>query len=180
MCYSSIRQYMNIIRIMHAEWGLPNPLEDNYRLTITLRGIRRERGDSTLRKAPITPDMLHAILRALNTQNRAAWAAALAMFYGLLRRSNIMPTTAREFDPTRHLRRRDALFTPTGVNLTIRWSKTNQYRGPARVIPLPRMTAHPLCPTQAIYNACRTSPEAPREGPLLHIGPPPGGGAYGA
>jgi len=27
--HSSVKQYLNIVRILHLEWGLPNPLESN-------------------------------------------------------------------------------------------------------------------------------------------------------
>ena len=38
--YNSVKQYMNIIRILHLEWNLPNPLSGNFKLHSTLRGIR--------------------------------------------------------------------------------------------------------------------------------------------
>ena len=115
--FSSVKQYLNIIRIIHREWNLPNPLEGDYRLHLTLRGIKRSLGDSVCRKQPITPRHLRAILRALDVakpEHAAIWAAALLMFYGLLRKSNALPNSAREFDPTRHLRRSDIPFTSGG------------------------------------------------------------------
>ena len=30
--YSSVKQYLNIIRVLHLEWGLPNPLQDSFHL----------------------------------------------------------------------------------------------------------------------------------------------------
>ena len=111
--FSSVKQYLNIVRIIHREWNLPKPLEGDYRLHLTLRGIS-SLGDSVCRKQPITPRHLRAILWALDVakpEHAAIWAAARMMFYGLLRKSNALPNSAREFDPTRHLRRSDISFT---------------------------------------------------------------------
>ena len=169
---------MNIIRIMHREVGADNPLADDYYITMTLRGARRQLGDNPVRKRPITPEMLHNILRNINIGNpthAAVWAAALLMFYGLLRRSNVIPTTATTFNPQLHFRRKDATFSPAGVDIHIRWSKTNQYRSEQRHIPFPRVKQHPLCPTQALYHAFSLTPEAPTEGPALVTGAQGGG-----
>ena len=125
--YRSIKQYINIVRILHVSWGLPNPLASDYHLGLTLRGIRRDLGDIVLRKEPITPGLLLAILRHLDLWiplHASAWAACLLMFFGLLRRSNVLPDTRLSFDPVRHLRRSDALFTPQACNLPFAGRKT--------------------------------------------------------
>ena len=166
--YNSLKQYMNIIRILHLEWGLPNPMTDNFILSSTLRGIRRHMGDSTQRKAPMTPTLLFNLLNYLDittSQGANTWAAALVMFYGLLRISNVLPASIRKFNPKLHLRRRDITFTATGVLITIRWSKTNQFRTRVFNLPLPRLQGHKLCPAQAIFHAFRLSAGAPLEGP---------------
>ena len=157
-----------------SEHNLPNPLEGDYRLNLTLRGIRRILGDTVCRKEPITPDHLRAILRALDVmqlQHAAIWAAALLMFFGMLRKSNVLPNSARDFDPARHLRRSDIIYTPGGALITIRWSKTNQFRRRWRVLPIPRIKGHPICPTQALFHALHLTQGAPLDGPAFTIGP---------
>ena len=167
---SSIRQYLNIVRILHLEWGLPNPLDHNYHLNATLRGIRRVKGDSVTRKAPVTPRMLFAYLHHLDLSHPlhiTMWAAALTMFFGILRKSNVLPLHPTSFDPTLHLRRQDLTVTPQGITIHIRWSKTNQFRSRTHSIPLPRITDHPLCPSQAVYLAMQRTQQAPPEGPAF-------------
>lgn len=176
MKYNTIRQYINIVRILHLEWGVANPMENNYQLAMTLRGIRRVLGDATTKKEPADPKLLMTIFRNMNIGTpRAAsvWAAALMMFYGLLRRSNVIPAGANTFDQALHLRRQDVVFTRNGVIITVRWSKTNQYRSRVREIPLPRIAGHPLCPAQAAFHAVRITPAAPPGGPMF-IDPRPG------
>ena len=175
--FSSVRQYLNVVGLLHKECGLPNPLLNNYRLLMTLRGVRRVLGDTVCRKEPITPVLLFRLLRGLdvtNPRHAAVWAAALLMFFGLLRRSNVIPPSGALFDPQCHLKRDDLSLTPGGVRVTIRWSKTDQFRTRKRVIPYPRIKGHPLCPTQAVFNAFRLTPTAPPDGPAFPSGPAKG------
>lgn len=168
--FSSLRQYLNIIRLMHLEWGLPNPLYGNFQLSSVLGGLRRSLGDTPVRKLPITPDILRGLHHHLDTASsldRAVWAAALCLFYGMLRRSNVIPLSAADFSPARHLRRADIMIEPWGLSLIIRWSKTIQFHERTRRLPLPAMPDHQLCPMQAVIASLRSTPEAPRDGPAF-------------
>ena len=50
--YSSVMQYLNIIRIIHLEFGMPNPLSDNWNLRTVTQGIKRGKASSPNQKAP--------------------------------------------------------------------------------------------------------------------------------
>ena len=41
---ATVRSYLNIIGILHKEFGLPNPLLDNWPLRTLLTGINRQKG----------------------------------------------------------------------------------------------------------------------------------------
>ena len=43
--FSSKKQYLNIIRLLHLKWQLPNPMHNNYQLICVLPGIRHSIGD---------------------------------------------------------------------------------------------------------------------------------------
>lgn len=155
MKYNSVKQYLNIIRLLHEEFGLPSPLKCNFSLTCTLRGIKRHLGNSVTRKKPITPEMLRQILAKLDITSSfdaTIWAVCLTMFYGLLRRSNVLVNSASKFDTSKHLRRRDILFFPWGILVSIRWSKTIQFQSKTFDIPFPRLKDNVLCPVQAVFN----------------------------
>ena len=55
---SSVRQYLNIIRILHLDANLTNPMQDNWLVKTTLTGIDRVLGDPVKRRTPVTPDLL--------------------------------------------------------------------------------------------------------------------------
>lgn len=167
--YSSIKQYFAVIVLLHRQLGLQNPCSANFPLSNTLRGIRRCLGDRPCRKEPMTPALLSALLNHLNVhepRQAMVWATALLLFFGLLRRSNVL-CFPRDFDPRAHLRRCDLELGIRGLLVTIHWSKTDQFRTKHRRIPYPRMRGHPLCPTSAVFNALQLTPRAEPEGPAF-------------
>ncbi len=93
--------------------------------------------------------------------------ALLFGFYGMLRMSNITPTTQHQFDPARHTSRADVLIKPPEVVLVLKWSKTIQDLGSTPLIPLPEIPRHPLCPLQAYRELLAASPTTSPRQPLL-------------
>ena len=55
--YSSIKQHLNIVRILHLEW-IPNPMTNCYQYKCVMCGIRCQFGDQPNRKLPMTTDLL--------------------------------------------------------------------------------------------------------------------------
>lgn len=169
--FSSVKQYMNIIRLLHLEWDLPNPMQDNFRLHSVLQGIRRDMGDTIKRKLPITPALLLQFLCKLDLNvvtDCVVWAAALLMFFGLLRRANVL-TSLRDFNQTESLCRSDISVFAWGLLVKVRHTKTIQNQERCLRIPLPRILNHQLCPVQAIVLAFEKSAAAPAEGPAFVI-----------
>ena len=78
--FSSIQQYLNVIRLLHLESGYDNPLADNWMLKSVLQGIKRVKGNYVAHKEPITPDILlvfHHRLKLSDPRQSAIWAACL-------------------------------------------------------------------------------------------------------
>ncbi len=76
--FTSIQQYLNILRVLHLELGLPNPILDNWHLRSLLQGIKKSKADSTNRKLPITPELLlkfHSVLSMSDPTHIVFWAA---------------------------------------------------------------------------------------------------------
>ena len=170
MKYNSIKQYLNIIRLLHLEWGLPNPLHGNFTVNSVMRGIRRHLGDQVSRKKPITPDLLKEILRNLDIKvsfDATVWATCLIMFYGLLRKSNTLVNSESEYDVNKHIRRSDAVFYKWGIIIRIRYSKVIQFQSRIIDLPLPRVRDNPLCPVSAMFNALSLSGTLPPDSPAF-------------
>ena len=167
--YTSIRKYLNIIRLLHIEAGLPNPLESSFGTDCLLRGIKREKGVHVTRKLPITPELLLSMRKILNLQTLEDimfWSACLLGFFAFLRKSNLFAPSLHGFDATKHLSRSHLTFNSWGISLALYWSKNNQYRDRVVHNPVPRLGG-PLCPVSAILSAIRMSWSADRHGPLF-------------
>ena len=129
---------------MHLEAGLPNPVKGNYTLQSLLAGIKRDKGVSVKRKLAITPGVLlqiKATLYLASPTDAVFWAAALIAFFGLLRKSLLLPNTR---DPAKLPTLRDLAAHPQGFTFKITYSKTIQYGERALELPLPAQRGNPL------------------------------------
>lgn len=161
---ASISSYLNIIGLLHKEFGLPNPLLDNWPLKSLLTGIKQATGTPPNQKLPITPDILlrlHSTLNFTKSFDSAFWAICLVAFYGMFRKAHLLPVSPRKFDPTKQLTKADFKFLTWGTLITIRWSKTIQFRERVVEIPLPCIPRSKLCPTTAIMHAFGFTPPTP-------------------
>lgn len=153
---SSIVSYLNIIGILHKEFGLPNPLLNNWALKSLITGIKRAIGTPPNQKLPISPDILlrlHATLNFTKSFDSSFWAICLVAFYGLFRKSHLLPMSSKKFDSSKQLTKADFKFYSWGTLVTIRWSKTIQFRERVVEIPLPCIPRSKLCPATAIAHA---------------------------
>ena len=161
---TSIPNYLNIISILHKEFNLPNPLANNWALQSLLTGIKRVKGQPPAQKLPIAPDVLKKIYFQLNLRNSfdaSFWAVCLVSFYGMLRKRHLLAGSHSTFDPSQQLVRSDFQIFPWGALVTIRWSKTIQFRERVVQIPLPLIPDSPLCPVIAIQRAFSLVPNVP-------------------
>ena len=177
LSFSSVRQYLNAVRLMHLEAGFPNPLLSNWYLASILKGLKRLKGDSTRQKLPITCHILQGILRVLDLScpfDITFWAACLVGFFSFFRKSNLLIPSTEKFDPQKHLCRADVQFHPSGVILLVRWSKTIQFRQRTVQIPLPHIAKSPFCPSSALLICFRMVPTAVGHSPLFCYPSPTG------
>lgn len=171
--YQSIPKYLNIIRILHLEMGLQNPIENNYYLNSVLQGIKRIKSTTVQRKLPITPQILLLIRHHLDLHKPCDilfWATCLLAYFGLLRKSNLLPPSAKQFNPSKHPCRGDITKASGGLALRIKASKTIQFGERIHLIPLPFIQGHPLCPVTAITAMlCQQPRQLTPSHPLLTL-----------
>ncbi|KAK7481961.1 hypothetical protein BaRGS_00026764 [Batillaria attramentaria] len=162
---STIRQYLNIIRILHLQADLPNPCLDNFKLDSLLAGIRRVRGTAQAYKLPVSPNHLLNLRRHLDMNNMCdcqLWAAILVGFGGLLRVSNFT-------DSDKCARRQDVHMVEGGLRIFIHSSKTIQFQQRHHVVHLPVLKDQPLCPVSALVTFLSRSMAVPDGAPLFSM-----------
>ena len=164
LAYSSITAYLNIVRLLHVESGLPNPVQDYY-IKSVLKGSRRLVGDKVTPKLPITPGILLDIFKLLDLSlplHLMFWAAALTAFFGMLCKSNLFPPQSG-YDPTKHLSRSDFYPHGGGLDLHLKWSKTIQFADRVHQVLLPLVHQSHLCPVTALLLLFSKFPVSPNE-----------------
>lgn len=170
LAFTSVRQYLNIVRLLHLEAGLSNPLENNWYVNSILKGVRRIKGDVCNPKLPITPDILKGVFLNLDLKSsfdRTFWAACLVSFFSFFRKSNLLIQSQGCFDPSKNLCAHDVEFTLEGVVLSIRWSKVIQFQERLLRIPLPKICNSPFCPSTALLQMVLECPSPPSPVPLF-------------
>lgn len=154
LAISSIPCYMNIVKIMHLEAGIENPLKD-WDLSIIHKGIQRKIGKPPQQKLPITPEILRIVRETLDfriSKHRAFWCACVIGFLGFFRKSTLLPKS--QASRTEALLLRDIRISQDGDNLyiTVRHTKTIQFGQRILTIPFIRLPDSVLCPLKAIVS----------------------------
>ena len=163
--FNSIKSYLKIIGVLHKEFGLPNPISDNWHIKSLLTGIKRVKGSTIKQKLPITVDILNKIYGLLNCNisfDDSFWAVCLVAFFGLFRKSHLLPTSAAKFNPDSQFTKSSFQFCSCGALLSVKWSKTIQFKDRVVFIPLPYISGSPLCPVTAICRALSFTRSAPK------------------
>ena len=154
---NSIKQYLNIVRILHLENGLPNPLEGDYLLTSVVKGVQRKKGNFTRKKLPITIGILRSFRSVLDlrtSQDLTFWAACLVAFFGMLRKSSLFPRHA----PAHHMTLGSCTVHDWGMSISVAYSKTIQFQERQAYVALPwNKLCKDLCPASALIGALKFS-----------------------
>jgi integrase len=152
---ASIPGYLNVIRLLHVEAGLKNPLSENLELALLKRGINRLKGQPPHQKLPITPAILCVIYGLLNMDlpsDAAFWLALLIGFFGFLRKSTLLPMT-RNPVAGKFISRGDVQsISLESFSVVIRHSKVIQFGQRFLTIPYFRVLDTKLCPVRALLR----------------------------
>ena len=168
----SIPSYLNIIRLMHLNVGLPNPLLEDWELDMIKKGIARLHGCPPCQKLPITPAILLRIKDVLDLStsfDRAFWCACLIAFYSFLRKASLLPRSAASSD-NKSLCHRDLEISgkENMLYLTVRHTKTIQFGQRTLRIPIAGQPDSPLCPFTAATDMLSHLPASqPADAPLF-------------
>jgi hypothetical protein len=155
MSPASVNIYMNIVRILHEEAGLNNPMSSNYQISMMKRGLLRQKGAPPVQKDPMTPEILVLLYRTLDlssTSDKAFWCAVLIGFFGFLRKASLFPSSPT-VPPLKRVCRQDvSLLSLEAFDLTCNHSKTNQFNQRAHIIPYSACRDRRLCPVFAMLS----------------------------
>jgi hypothetical protein len=158
---SSIPNYLNVVRLLHLEAGLKNPLADNFEIGLIKRGINRQKGVPPKQKQPISVEILMKIQGYLDFSSPADiafWAVCCIGFFGFLRKSTLLPVNS-EISLNKVLTRDDVCkLDIESFCLNVRFSKVIQFGEKVHCIPFYCCDVVELCPVRAVLSHFGASP----------------------
>ena len=160
---SSINGYLNIIRLLHLDAGLPNPLENNWEVQQIKRGVARLKGVPVKQKHPVTIQILREFFYLLDHNfsafDKSFWAACLLAFFGFFRKSTILPVSATS--PLGICRSDIKNFSTSSFELLVKHTKTIQFGERTLMLPFHVCADSRLCPVRAMWSHLSSSPMTP-------------------
>ena len=162
-----VRNYLSGVKYLHISMGFDFPFYEAPELKLTLCGLEHLVKHAPSRAPPVTRSLLWALVQCSSSalaEESVFWCAFLFAFYLFARISNLVPTLAKSFDPTKHLCRGDIVVTSFGLRVTFKWCKTNQSSAKPLTLPLHSVSDPLLCPVRAYLHMCWCLP-APAAAP---------------
>ena len=168
--FNTINNYVSAVNTLHHFCGHSKYLaQDFFLVSATLRGFRRLLGVESTQKAPVTPAILMGILNICDPLEDSGFIAALLVgFFTLLRKANLVPPSKDKFLHGRHLSRDSFSSGSSGLIVTVRDTKTIQFKERSLELPLYSCHGSPLCPVSAVLNHFDMFPARPESPAFLH------------
>jgi hypothetical protein len=152
---SSLRGHLSAISSYLKLYGAPD-ITQHHLVRLALRGAKRQLGTAPRQKRPLSPQLMAAIYRRVDRRcprSVACWAVLACGWWGMFRKSSLLPRTQAE-QPI--LRRSCVRAGEQGLLVQSGFSKTNQFRARVHTVLLPKLEAkHPLCPVAALIRHFR-------------------------
>lgn len=167
----TIASHLAAIRFFHLARRRPDPTDrcENHAVRMTLDGAARQHATPKVQKRALTLGMLRDIrLATAGTADEAAGDAVIVAAFAGLRGAEVGPQTRREYDPKRHLARKDARSDGQGrLSINISVSKRNDCA--AAVIVGFRHADDLACPVSAVLRARRRASHKGGDAPLFQM-----------
>lgn len=165
--YEHLKHLLFSVKFLHLAYDLQFP-ENNFKLDMTMQGLKRRLARVPYQVLPITPKILRGMYKHLDmkkNEDLALWCSFLISFYGLLRKKNAVPETAL-YDTAKVLTRLNITIDPAGncLYMYIGFSKTIQFGSRDLVLPIPGNKDPSLDPVrhmQELFNRVQAAPAAP-------------------
>lgn len=168
LSYATIKNYLNGVRIFHLCHGFSFDVLQQFDMRLVLQGIKREIGNAPRPKLAIQPETLALMAQHVNyndTFELAAWTAILIGFFGFLRKSNLVPQSKQGFNNHRHLSRSNVHRITEGLRITLRSTKTIQYRQRDLTLYIAHIPGSILDPVAAWDRLVANTANADSQGP---------------
>lgn len=125
--YSTCNNYLSAVVTLHKFMGCPSDFREYFVVKLVLKGLAKRLGTNVNQKIGLTPTDFKSIYNVLDFSDvnvLTKWAALIFSFRTLLRKSNVVQTKLHEVGSV--VDRSDVIFSPTGMLVKVRKTKTIQ------------------------------------------------------
>lgn len=126
----AVANYVLGLRTLHVLLGLRVEAFDSAQWQMVKKGLKRRFPHKPRQASPISPEILLRFVEHMDLTaplDATMWALFLVAFFGMLRKSNLVPDSAAQFRPDMHLQRKDVEVGERCLLITCSWSKTIQF-----------------------------------------------------
>ena len=167
----SVRNYLSGVRTLHVLMNLQPPSLSNTEIKLTLMGLTKMMKRPIKQAQPLTPETMLEMFTFIDLElnkDLIMWAMIVVGFFAMLRKSNLMPDSKTSFCQTKQLTRGQITFEDGVAMISVKWSKTLQFKNKVLKIPLFPIPGSPLCPV-TVLKALLAKPGRSSD-PLFKIG----------
>lgn len=167
--YSTCNNYLSAIVTLHKFFGFNESFRDCFIIKMVMQGLGRYLGKAVLQKRGLTPENLTEIYNLLDFADInviTKWSAVILSFRTLLRKSNIVQTKLGDLGMV--VTRSDIEYTPQGIILNVKKTKTLQKREYVLRIPVNYLPNKNLCAASMLVTHL-TRTNFTKEGPLFLV-----------
>ena len=146
--YDTVKNYLSSVKRLHELGGYSFPSHPLNFLELELRSIRYDLAGPRRKAAPVDPTLLmkiHSRVDMNNDRHVVSYTALVVGFTLFLRKSNLVPDTAKSFNPNEQLIWSDLWWYGPVMMIYIKWSKTLQYRQKDLDLPLVEAQNWEIC-----------------------------------
>ena len=166
LVHSSFVNLKSSIKTFYSCYGYNVNMDHPSLKLITMSSKRTNNRDAN-KKEPLTPEHILQFDSLRDKQDpvqSTAYAAIVFGFFTALRKSNIAPPSVADYDPQKHLSRRDIVFNDSGFAVNLQWTKTLQDQSKSFSIPVAKPPPDsPLDPVAIVTEFFTSHPVRPSD-----------------
>ena len=169
-----IQNYLSSIRTAAIKYNLQVQHTSSHLLTRFIRSISINSPFAPTPRGVFEIKTMYHISRACDSLSdpHLFRAIFLTAYFAFLRMSNVAPHSTKQFDPSKHFLRQDAIFGHPGIHLIVKWTKTLQDHRSHHIVQLPELHNPYLCPVRALRSLLSSRPLPPTAPLFATIRPP--------
>ena len=164
----TITNYISVLAHYFTLYDLDTSILNNRLYSLAIKAVAHNAPLSFKVKGVLSVNKLKELVRALwkLPDTKVHVAMCLMAFFGFYRLATLVPPSKAAFSPARYLTHGDVIWGSPGAHIIVKYAKNMQVSGHSRVVQLPVLSDHVICPVKALQRVVSPSPHL-RDAPLF-------------